>query len=61
MQNSGAIQAGFDTDAMGLKPTCTSAIHTFGNLSARRELAEKMLVLTKSEAHGPGFPCDASL
>lgn len=63
MQNNGAIQAGFDnatTDAMGLKSTRTPAVHTFGNLSARQELAEKTLVLTKSES-GPGFLCDASL
>lgn len=58
MKNNGAIQAGFDntiTDVMGVDGG-TSAIHTFGNLSARRGLAEKVLVLTKSES-GPGFLC----
>lgn len=62
MQNNGANQAGFDNttaDEMGLKSTCTFGVHTFGNLSAR-ELAEKTLVLIKSES-GLDFLCDASL
>lgn len=51
---------GFDnttTDVMGVDGG-TSAIHTFGKLIARQGLAEKMLVLTKSESE-PGFVCAA--
>lgn len=52
MKNNGAIQAGIDNtvkDTMGLKSPGTSVIHTFGNVSARRDSAEETLVLTKSE------------